>query len=452
MNWATRTDDNMMVKGAIPRRVERVAVSANGRLSVGVLVDLHRGTAAGGHVKCWERLAEAAGGEDLDLTVYFLGNCAGTESLTENVRYVTVRPLLGTERIPFLGQIAAHTDLAPLQPAVFDALRKHHVLHSTDAYFSLARTALFLAQRDRRALVSSVHTDTPAYTRVYSQQVLRRIFGKGMAGRFVLERWRWQDRLAKGKQRQLERYLACCDWKMAAEEGDRNASRRPMHERWSVLRRGIDKEFFHPRRRDRERLRGEFGIGHDRLVLLFAGRVDQGKDVMTLARATRILADRGVPVHAVFAGEGSQREEIRRLLGDRASLPGIVEQNQLAWLYASADLFVFPSQIEISPNVVLESQASGLPVLVSSTGGSRRMIRQPGRVGSVKDSEDSFVWAETIEALWHQPEHRATLGRQARDSIEKDWPSWGEVLREDLLPVWRHVAAERGLWTERRSR
>ncbi|MCI0626777.1 MAG: glycosyltransferase family 1 protein, partial [Acidobacteria bacterium] len=125
------------------------------QLSVGVLVDLHRGIAAGGHVKCWEHLAGAAEGEDLDLTIYFLGSRAGTESVSENLRYVTVRPLLGTERIPFLGQIAAHTDLAPLHPEVLDALRWHHVLHSTDAYFSLARTALFLAKRDRRALVSS---------------------------------------------------------------------------------------------------------------------------------------------------------------------------------------------------------------------------------------------------------------------------------------------------------
>jgi len=432
----------------MPPGVKRVAFSTNGQLSVGVLVDLHRGTAAGGHVKCWERLAEAAAGEELDLTVYFLGEQAGTEALAENVRYVTVRPLFGTERIPFLGRIAAHTDLAPLHPGVLDALRRHHVLHSTDAYFSLARTALFLAQRDRRALVSSIHTDTPGYTRVYAQQVLRRIFGTGRLGRSVLEQWRWQDRLAEGKQRQLERHRRSCDWNLDAEEGGGDGPKGPPQERWSVLRRGVDKEFFHPRRRDRERLRKEYGISHDRLVLLFAGRVDQGKEVMTLARATRILADRGAPVHAIFAGEGSQREEIQRLLGDRASLPGIVEQGQLAWLYASADLFVFPSQIEISPNVVVEAQAAGLPVLVSGAGGSRRMLRQPGRAGVVIDSTDSFVWAETIEALWRQPERRATLGSQARASIENDWPSWKEVLREDLLPVWRRVAAEHGHWSE----
>ena len=423
----------------------------DGQLSVGVLVDLHRGIAAGGHVKCWERLAEAAAGEDLDLTVYFLGKRAQTETLADNVRYVLVRPLLGTEMFPFLDLIAAHTDLAPMHPGVLDALRRHQVLHATDAYFSLARTALFVARKDKRPLVNSIHTDTPGYTRVYSSHVLQRIFGDGRLGRLVREQWRWQDRLAAGKQRQLERYIERCDWTMDAQENDA-ATSLPVRERWSVLRRGIDKEFFHPARRNRKRLKEEFGIGEDRLVLLFAGRVDQGKDVMTLARAARILADRGVPIHAVFAGEGSQQEKIGRLLGDRASLPGTVTQNELAWLYASADLFVFPSQIEISPNVVLEAKASGLPALVSGIGGSRRMIREPGRDGIVVESADSFVWAEAIEALWNEPARRATLGAQARRSIETEWPSWRDVLREDLLPVWKRVARERGLWGELRVR
>jgi len=123
-----------------------------------------------------------------------------------------------------------------------------------------------------------------------------------------------------------------------------------------------------------------------------------------------------------------------------------VAQAELAWLYASADLFVFPSRIEISPNVVLEAKASGLPALVSGTGGSQRMIREPGRDGLVVESADSFVWAETIEGLWKQPERRAALGAQARRSIETEWPSWRDVFREDLLPVWRRVARERGLW------
>ena len=47
--------------------------AARAPLSVGVMVDLFQSPSAGGHVKCWERIAEAARGDEIDLTVYFLG-------------------------------------------------------------------------------------------------------------------------------------------------------------------------------------------------------------------------------------------------------------------------------------------------------------------------------------------------------------------------------------------
>ena len=61
-------------------------VLSAGALSVGVLVDLPWRTQAGGHVKCWERFAQAATtlGDDLeiplDLTIHFLGDEPGEKS------------------------------------------------------------------------------------------------------------------------------------------------------------------------------------------------------------------------------------------------------------------------------------------------------------------------------------------------------------------------------------
>ena len=62
----------LSIQDAVP-----VAAPHSGRrsLKVGVLVDLTLTAAAGGHVKCWQRLAEAAVayGDRLDLTVHFHG-------------------------------------------------------------------------------------------------------------------------------------------------------------------------------------------------------------------------------------------------------------------------------------------------------------------------------------------------------------------------------------------
>ena len=425
--------------------------AARAPLSVGVIVDLFQSPSAGGHVKCWERIAEAARGSDVDLTVYFLGKEPAVISLAENVRYVHVEPVLDTSSFRFLDGIPGHTDLAPIHLRVLNSLRRHHLLHSTDAFFSLARTAQVLSRWSRRGLVASIHTDMPGYTRLYSKQILRRVFGDGFWGRTLRDRWRWHERLGASMQRRLDRYLHCCDWAMASDSSQLGTVERSVPKgRLSLLRRGIDRDAFHPRHRDRARLESELGIPANRVALLFVGRVDAGKDVLTLARAARILRDRGLPVHMVFAGEGTQTREICELLGDRVTLLGSVPQKELSWLYASSDLFVFPSQIEIFPNVVLEAKASALPVLVSSAGGPAKLVRHPGPAqredGFVVASNDSYVWAEAIASLLHDPARRRAMGEEARRTIERTWPSWQQVLHEDLLPVWQFVARQRGAW------
>ena len=181
-------------------------------------------------------------------------------------------------------------------------------------------------------------------------------------------------------------------------------------------------------------------------MLLFAGRLDPDKSVMTAARAARVLLDRGVPIHVLFAGEGTQRKEVEALLGPSATLTGTVRQQELAWLYASADLFVFPSRNEISPNVVVEAKASGLPIVVSSEGGSSRFIRAHAEDGVVLNDNDPAHWAEAIELLCLDSERRIAMGERARRSVELEWPSWRDVLRKDLVPVWQQVAIKKGVW------
>ncbi|HXE89361.1 MAG TPA: glycosyltransferase [Terriglobales bacterium] len=418
------------------------------RLSVGVLVDLFRYPAAGGHVKCWERLAEAAVGLDaLDLTVYFLADQPGIAALAENSRFVLLRPVFGTNRLGFLRDVVDHTDLAPFRPGFHRTLANHHVIHATDAFFTLAKSALSHARSRNRPLVCSLHTDTVAYAREQSAMVFRKLLGRTL-GAAAVDRWRWHERVAARMQRQLRRYLTYCDWSLASQGEELGLLQRALPEgRVSTLRRGIDKEMFHPERRDRGRLREQFGIGEDRLVLLCVGRVDEVKSVLTLARAARLLVERGLPVHAVFAGEGRARGEIGRTLGAHASLPGNVPQEDLAWLYASADLFVFPSRIEISPNVVLEAKAAGLPVLVARAGGSAQFVKEDGRDGLIIAEDDPAVWAEAIQSLCSDAPRRAAIGAAARRWIEQERPSWRDVLLEDLIPVWQRVAHERGVWS-----
>ncbi len=437
----------LQAAAASPRVAVGEAVPED-RLNVGVMVDLFWEPDAGGHVKCWERFAHAAIGETgLDLTIYFLGEKKEVITIAPNVRYMTRKPLLDTNKIWFLDKMPDHTDLAPMHPRFMRHWRRLHVLHTTDAFFTLARTASRFARLTGRPLVNSVHTDTPRYTRVYSQRALGRLFGGGRMGQWVTSFAHIPEFMGAMMQAKLSRYMRQCDWVLGndAEENHSNGQ-AAAGGRYSVLRRGIDKTVFHPDKRDRARLKCRFGIPLDRLVLLFAGRLDPDKSVMTAARAARRMLDRGVPIHALFAGDGSQRSEVEALLGANATLTGAVPQSELAWLYASADLFVFPSRNEISPNVVVEAKASGLPIVVSAEGGSSRFVREHAEDGVILNDNDPAHWAEEIELLCLDSERRMAMGERARRSVETEWPSWSDVLRQDLIPVWRRVAEEKGVW------
>ncbi len=410
------------------------------------MLDLYLHEAAGGHVKSWERLAEAVLPEDgLDLTVYSFGQQRKTVSVSRAARHVTLPPVLGTDRLGFLDGIADHTDLSPVHPELRLYLSGHDVLHTTDAFFAMARTALRFARKMNRPLVTSLHTDTPGYTRVYAAHVLRSMLGQGRVANWCVDRLRLPEWFGARKDQQLARYLTECDWVMTspAEYAGSQDVALPVG-KTSVLRRGIDKEFFHPQKRNRDRLTERYGIPADQLVLLYAGRLTPDKQVVRLARAVRRLLERVERVHAVFAGRGSQGTELQELLGSHATLTGPLPQAELAWLYASADVFALPSELEIFPNVVVEAMASGLPVVVSSRGGSARLIERPGEDGLLVNSSDESAWAEALLLLCRNAGRRQAMGKAARQQIETRWPSWREVLLEDLLPVWRRVHAHRG--------
>ena len=430
---------------------ERLDRSQTGPLHVAALVDLERRPEAGGHVKAWERLAEAAARSrsrpDIDLTVHFEGEAEATEVLAPNVRIMTHRPVFSTRRLGMLDVIADHTDLAPFHPRLARALEGTDVIHTTDAYFAFARTARRVARRTGAALTTSLHTDTPGYTAIYTERVMRRLFGQGMLGRLLIENIRIPQRSAEGMRARLERHARACDWVLVGADDFANGEWSGFGGHVGRLRRGVDTTLFSPQRRDRARLAERYGIAPDRIVLLFVGRVDVGKEAMTFAAAVRALLDLGLPVHAIVAGEGNQSGAVQALLGERASLLGSVPQRELALLYASADMLVFPSRVEVAPNVVLEAKASGLPAVVAPEGGGI-FVHQPGVDAIVIAERDAAAWAAILEGLIADPTRRRHLAVAGLEDIERRHPSWDRVLSEDLLPVWQS-ARRRAIETQR---
>lgn len=407
-------------------------------LKVAVLVTLERGPAAGGHVKCWERFAEAAAElpDRLDLTLHFLGRAEKREEICGNVRFIEHRARLGTHTLRFLESGAGHTDLARRHPGVARALTGADVVHATD-FFSFGCTALDFARRAHCGLTASIHTDVPLFTRIYAAQIFQRTLGP--LGALLNMRLRLPERIARRIEAGIDRNLARCDHVLVSKREDL-ARLQAKLERVTFLRRGIDRVRFSPDHRDRQWLSDAHGIPPERPVLMFAGRADASKNVMVAAEALAQLIRQGHDVQFLAAGHGSALDGIRALLGDRATLPGNVPQRLLARYLASADLFLFPSTTEVSPNVVIEAKASGLPVLVAGAHGGGQFIAANGQDGIIVDSLAPGEWAEAARRLLLDVERRRAMGAAARHWAEQDWPSWRDVLEQDLLPAWAGAA------------
>jgi glycosyltransferase involved in cell wall biosynthesis len=411
---------------------------------VSVCVDLFRRPEAGGHVKCWERFAEAATQlpGQLELSVHFLGEDAGVRYLSDNVRYVTHLPVFSTQRLPFLHDVADHTDLASWHRRLAIQLLSSDVIHTTHSLFSFGKTGMRIAHQVGKPLVSSVHTDTPKYTRIFTEQIVHRSVKPKWMAKLLVNKLEIHHRREQTMRRQLARYWSKCDSVLVSQQDDfRDVIRNLPAHKVSALRRGIDKELFNPAARNRQRLLSRFNIPDDRFIILFVGRVDAAKNIQVYAQVVSALIKKGLPVHGLVVGRGASKETLRQQLGPNVTFTGVLRHCELSWIYASSDLFVFPSNTETYGNVVVEAKACGLPVLVAKEGGAAQLVIE-GIDGHRLDHRQPQEWVAKIHELMGRPNRIRTMGQAARHHVETTWPSWLDVLEQDLLPVWQRLYAQ----------
>ncbi len=134
--------------------------------------------------------------------------------------------------------------------------------------------------------------------------------------------------------------------------------------RWD---RGVDLGRFSPALRTPGLLPGEVNV-------LYAGRIAREKGVDLLAEAFERARAVDPRLHLVIAGVGPEEDALRARLGEQATFLGWLRGEELARVYASADAFVFPSRTDTFGQVVLEAQASGLPVVAVAEGGPLSLI------------------------------------------------------------------------------
>lgn len=183
------------------------------------------------------------------------------------------------------------------------------------------------------------------------------------------------------------------------------------------LPRWVDTELFSPAKRDPDFWRDAKLKG--RLKMLYVGRVSKEKNLELLADAFKEIVDAGFSCGLVVIGDGPYRQEMEaRLAGYPALFTGFLGGEELSRGYASSDLFVFPSATDTFGNVVLEAQASGLPVIVSDEGGPKELMLD-GETGIVVRAGDRDSLVGAILAFLAEREKLGEMGDNARRFTEQ---------------------------------
>jgi glycosyltransferase involved in cell wall biosynthesis len=176
--------------------------------------------------------------------------------------------------------------------------------------------------------------------------------------------------------------------------------------RWA---RGVDLALYDPSRREHASLPGEVKV-------LYAGRLTKEKGVDLLADAFERAHERDPRLHLLLAGGGPEEDALRERLGERATFLGWLDREQLADVYASSDVFLFPSRTDTYGQVVVEAQASGLPVVAVGEGGPLSLIRDR-QTGWLCDPDPDQL-AAAVAQLAASPFLRERLARAALADVQ----------------------------------
>lgn len=145
------------------------------------------------------------------------------------------------------------------------------------------------------------------------------------------------------------------------------------------------------------RFRARHGIGTDRQVMLYVGRVAHEKNIDFLLRVVDRIRGTHPRALLLIAGEGPAGRHLRRLasnlgLDDHVNFVGYLSRERdLPDCYRAADVFTFASSTETQGLVLLEAMQAGTPVVSTAVMGTAEVMADHAGGLVAKEDEDDFA-------------------------------------------------------------
>jgi glycosyltransferase involved in cell wall biosynthesis len=192
-----------------------------------------------------------------------------------------------------------------------------------------------------------------------------------------------------------------------------------------VVARGVDAQLFNPDKRSAD-LRAEWQADDNTVVLLSVGRLAAEKNLDLIVNTYQALVQSGRSVKLVFAGDGPYRAKLQADC-PQAIFMGMCSHTELAVIYASSDLFLFPSLTETFGNVTLEAMASGTPVLAFDCAAATELIEDQ-KNGWLVPGESAQDYVRKALALTQNPNDLINAKAKTHASI-RPW-DWQEIVSQ----------------------
>ena len=294
--------------------------------------------------------------------------------------------------------------LSSAHPGVGRVLRRFRpdLVHAVNPII-LGPSGIFYARRLKVPLVASYHTNVATYARYYKLHLFSDV-----------ARW-WTRQLHNRADVNLCTSETAMDYLL--KEGVKRVRLWPQ---------GVDARRFRPDKASdgwREKLSG--GHPSDRL-LLYVGRLAPEKGIERLKAILREVPRTRLAV----VGDGPARRDLEREFAGTATVfTGILQGEDLAAAYASADAFLFPSTTDTLGLAMIEALASGLPIIAARSDASREIVVEE-QTGLLYEADSPPSLVAVVRRLFSDEGLRAALARAARAAVEeRDWESSTRALR-----------------------
>lgn len=186
---------------------------------------------------------------------------------------------------------------------------------------------------------------------------------------------------------------------------------------------GVDINKFYPAKVKRLVVDCPLALGKNTVTIGTVGRMHGVKDQLTLVRAFIALLKENTEligqINLILIGDGPLKKQAVELLENNqlaayAWLPG--ERDDIAELMRLLDIFVLPSQAEGISNTILESMATGLPVIATAVGGNVELVKA-GETGLLVPPSDPDAMANALLGLIVDKQKRQQLGERSYQSV-----------------------------------